>query len=298
MTRLPLKQRMMLLSIAAAVATMGLKFVAWAMTGSVGLFSDAAESAVNLVAAMFGFWALGVAARPADDDHALGHHKAEYFASALEGLLIIVAAGTIIVAAVQRLRFPHPPEDLGLGLIVSVGASVINAAVAAALLRVGKREDSIVLEADGHHLLTDVWTSAGVLAGLSVLLIVPGWYWLDPVIAIVVALNIVRIGVVLGRRSIDGLMDIALPLGERRRVEELVTAALPEGTAMAALRTVKAGSVRFITFDLLVPGAMTVDDSHALCDRLEATLDAELSPCRITIHVEPLPRAAATAPPG
>ncbi len=298
MTRLPLKQRMMLLSIAAAVATMGLKFVAWAMTGSVGLFSDAAESAVNLVAAMFGFWALGVAARPADDDHALGHHKAEYFASALEGLLIIVAAGTIIVAAVQRLRFPHPPEDLGLGLIVSVGASVINAAVAVALLRVGKREDSIVLEADGHHLLTDVWTSAGVLAGLSVLLIVPGWYWLDPVIAIVVALNIVRIGVVLGRRSIDGLMDIALPLGERRRVEELVTAALPEGTAMAALRTVKAGSVRFITFDLLVPGAMTVDDSHALCDRLEATLDAELSPCRITIHVEPLPRAAATAPPG
>jgi cation diffusion facilitator family transporter len=297
-TRLPLKQRMMLLSIAAAVATMGLKFVAWAMTGSVGLFSDAAESAVNLVAAMFGFWALGVAARPADDDHALGHHKAEYFASALEGLLIIVAAGTIIVAAVQRLRFPHPPEDLGLGLIVSVGASVINAAVAVALLRVGKREDSIVLEADGHHLLTDVWTSAGVLAGLSVLLIVPGWYWLDPVIAIVVALNIVRIGVVLGRRSIDGLMDIALPLGERRRVEELVTAALPEGTAMAALRTVKAGSVRFITFDLLVPGAMTVDDSHALCDRLEATLDAELSPCRITIHVEPLPRAAATAPPG
>ncbi len=298
MTRLPLKQRMMLLSIAAAVATMGIKFLAWWMTGSVGLFSDAAESAVNLVAAVFGFWALGVAARPPDDDHTLGHHKAEYFASALEGLLIIVAAGTIIFAAVQRLRFPHPPEDLGVGLIVSVGASVINAAVAVALLRVGKREDSIVLEADGHHLLTDVWTSAGVLAGLSVLLIVPGWYWLDPVIAIVVALNIVRIGVVLGRRSIDGLMDIALPLGERRRVEELVTAALPAGTAMAALRTVKAGSVRFITFDLLVPGAMTVDDSHALCDRLEATLGAELSPCRITIHVEPLPRAAATAPPG
>ncbi len=294
-TALPLKQRMMLLSIAAAVATMALKFTAWGLTGSVGLFSDAAESVVNLVAALFGFYALRVAARPPDADHAFGHHKAEFFASALEGLLILVAAATITYAAIQRLLVPAPIADLGIGLAMSLVATGVNGAVAVAMLRVGKREDSIVLEADGHHLLTDVWTSVGILAGLAVILVVPGATWLDPVIAIVVALNIARVGYVLGKRSVDGLMDAGLPDGERLRIADVVAAVLPAATRMARLRTTKAGSVRFITFDLLVPGAMTVDVSHALCDRLEDALRAELSPCRVTIHVEPLDRSAPPA---
>ena len=289
MAGLPLQQKMMVLSIAAALATMALKFSAWALTGSVGLFSDAAESLVNLVAALFGLYALRVAARPPDEGHALGHHKAEYFASALEALLILVAAGAIVYAAVDRLRHPQPLADLGVGLGISVGAAVINGAVAAALLRVGKRVDSIVLEADGRHLLTDVWTSAGVLVGLGVVMVVPEASWLDPVIAIAVAANIARTGVMLGRRSVDGLMDHSLPPAELSRIDRVIAAALPDPCRISRLRTHKAGSVRFVTFDLLVPGAMSVEAAHALCDRLEDALRAELPPSEVTIHVEPLP---------
>lgn len=277
----------MLLSIAAALATMALKFTAWALTGSVGLFSDAAESVVNLLAALFGLYALQVSARPPDADHAFGHHKVEYFASAFEGVLILVAAGTISYAAAERLRSPAPLADLGVGLAISLLAAAVNGAVAVTMMRVAKRTDSIVLEADARHLLTDVWTSLGVLAGLAVLFVAPGAAWLDPAIAIAVSLNIARIGFVLVKRSVDGLMDVSLPHGEKRKIEEAIRAVLPESAAMAHLRTVKAGSVRFIVFDLLVPGSMTVDESHALCDCLEAAIEAELAPCRVAIHVEP-----------
>ncbi len=197
----------------------------------------------------------------------LGHHKAEYFSSALEGLLILVAAGTIIYASVQRLLAPAPLESLGLGLLISLAASVVNGGVATAMMRVAKREDSIVLEADAHHLLTDVWTSVGILAGLAVVFFVPGAVWLDPVIAIAVALNIARVAYVLLRRSIDGLMDAALPVGEQKQIRRAVAAVLPPGARAVRLRTTKAGSVRFITFDLLLPGEMTVAASHAVCDR-------------------------------
>ncbi|MBC7173563.1 MAG: cation transporter [Polyangiaceae bacterium] len=279
---------MMVLSIAAALTTMALKYSAWALTGSVGLFSDAAESSVNLVAALFGLYALRVSAQPPDANHAFGHHKVEYFASALEGVLILIAAATIIYAAAMRIRSPAPLADLGVGLLISLGAAGVNAAVAFAMMRVAKREDSIVLEADAHHLLTDVWTSFGILAGLAIVFFIPRAAWLDPAIAIVVALNIARVGYVLVRRSIDGLMDVSLPLGEKQQIEQAVRVVLPERAAMAHLRTLKAGSIRFVYFDLLLPGEMTVTASHELCDRLEAAIGAELSPCRVSIHVEPL----------
>lgn len=289
-TNLPVKQWMMVLSIAAALATMGLKYAAWTLTGSVGLFSDAAESVVNLIAAGFGLFALRVSARPPDAEHAFGHHKVEYFASGLESFLILVAAVTIFYAAVERIFVPAPLTELGVGLGLSLVASVINAVVAMWMLRVAKREDSIVLEADAHHLLTDVWTSIGVLAGLTVLLFAPDLRWLDPAVAIAVAANVVRVALVLGKRSLDGLMDAGLPVGEQRKIERAVSAVLPEDMALAHLRTMKAGSLRFIVFDLLVPGTMTVEVAHALCDKLEAAISAELSPCDVTIHVEPLPR--------
>jgi cation diffusion facilitator family transporter len=286
--RVPIKQRMMLLSIAAALTTMGLKFFAWSLTGSVGLFSDAAESVVNLVAASFGLYAIIVAARPPDDDHEFGHHKVEYFSAVLEGALILVASGTIIYAAVLRFEAPAPITELGTGLLVSLAASAVNAGVAFAMMRVARREDSLVLEADAHHLMTDVWTSVGILAGLGVVYFVPKALWLDPTIAIFVALNIARVGFTLVRRAVDGLMDAALPHGEKAKIEDAVRAILPARSAMAHLRTHKAGSVRFVYFDLLLPGEMTVNDSHAICDALEGAIRDELSPCKVTIHVEPL----------
>ena len=284
----PLKQRMMLLSVGAALTTMALKFTAWRVTGSVGLFSDAAESVVNLLAASFGFFALRIAAKPPDDDHALGHHKVEFFSSGIEGLLILVAAVAIIRAAVLRLMAPVPVESLGMGFAFSMGAAVVNGGVALALLRVGKREDSIILEADGHHLLTDVWTSLGILAGLVIMTFIPGATWIDPALAILVALHISWVGLSLLRRSVDGLMDRALPEREQQQIVDTVRHVLPEEAEVTHLRTFKAGSVRFITFNLLVPGDMTVDASHALCDRAEAILEEAFAPSTVTIHVEPL----------
>lgn len=289
MAGVPLKQRMMLLSVGAALTTMALKFAAWRVTGSVGLFSDAAESVVNLLAAGFGLYALRVAARPPDEDHALGHHKVEFFASGLEGLLILVAAAAIIHAAVQRLLTPIPVESLGLGFGFSLAAAAVNGVVAVALLRVGKREDSIVLEADGHHLLTDVWTSVGILTGLGLMKFIPGAHWIDPVLAILVALNITWVALTLLRRSVDGLMDRALPEREQRQIVDTVRDVLPQNAKVTHLRTFKAGSVRFITFNLLVPGDMSVNASHDLCDRAEAILEEAFAPSTVTIHVEPLP---------
>jgi len=281
-------QRMALLSIAASLVTMALKFGAWFLTDSVSLFSDAAESLVNLAGGLVAFGALTIAARPADDDHAYGHDKAEYFSSGVEGTLILVAAASIIYTAVERFFHPQALHDLGPGLLVSFIAALVNFATARVMLAVAVKHDSITLEADAKHLLTDVWTSAGVLGGLVVVMFAPpSWQILDPIMAVAVALNIVVTGVMLMRRSMAGLMDASLPQDEVLRIQAEVQAQLPPRASIHDLRTRKSGPRRFIEFHLLLPGATSVSDSHALCDRLEAAIDAVLPKTFVTIHVEP-----------
>lgn len=284
---LPLTQRMMLLSIVTAVATVVLKFAAWKMTGSIGLFSDAAESLVNVVAALFGLFALRVSALPPDDNHAFGHEKIEYMSAAIEGTLIMVAAGAILYSSVSRLLAPRPVTELGIGLGVSAVASVINGAVAVLMLRVAKAHDAIVLEADAHHLLADVWTSLAIIVGLLLVMALPHLTWLDPVIAILVALNILRTALELIRRATDGLMDVALPPVEVEMLQKILRGSLPEGSHLERLRTRKSGSRRFVEFVLLVPGAMSVADSHAVCDALEDVVRGEFPGSEVLIHVEP-----------
>lgn len=280
---------MALLSIAASLVTMALKFGAWYLTGSVSLFSDAAESLVNLSGGLVALGALTIAAQPADRDHAWGHDKAEYFSSGVEGALILVAAIAIIYAALERFVHPVALHDLGPGLLVSLAAAVVNLVTARILLKFALKHDSITLEADARHLLTDVWTSAGVLGGLAVVMFAPpSWQILDPIMAVVVGLNIVVTGVALMRRSMAGLMDASLPEDEVGRIAAEVRALLPAHASFHDLRTRKAGPRRFIEFHLVLPGATSVSDSHALCDRIEAAIGAALPQAAVTIHVEPL----------
>jgi len=286
-------QRMALLSIATSIATMALKFGAWWITGSVSLWSDALESFVNLAAGLTALGALTIAGRPADEDHAFGHEKAEYFASGVEGALILVAAAAIVASAVQRLFTPQPLESLGLGILVSVLASAMNFATATIMLRAARRYDSITLEADAKHLLTDVWTSAGVLAGLALVMAMPAWSILDPIMAIAVGVHIVFTGIDLVRRSANGLMDAALPADEIRVAEEAIRTELPPRASFHALRTRKAGRARFIELHLVVPGGETVAGAHAVCDRIEAAIEARLANTSVTIHVEPAEDVAA-----
>lgn len=285
---LPLTQRMMLLSVMAAVGTVVLKFVAWKMTGSIGLFSDAAESLVNVFAALFGLLALRVSALPPDDNHAFGHEKIEYLSAGVEGTLILVAAGAIIYGAIARLLDPVGVERLGVGLLVSAAASLVNGLMAVTMMRVAKWHDSIVLEADAHHLLADVLTSAGVIVGLLLILVFPHALWLDPLIAILVALNILRTALDLIKRAVDGLMDVALPPIEVALLNKVLQGSLPAPARLEKLRTRKSGSRRFIDFNLMLPGDMTVAASHDLCDALEAAIHAEFANSEVVIHVEPL----------
>ena len=234
------------LSIAAAVITIGLKAGAYLLTGSVGLLSDALESVVNLLAAVVALWALSMAARPPDDDHEYGHDKVEYLSSGVEGSLILVAAFSIVASAVPRLFAPQPLEQTGLGIAISVVASLINLAVGRVLLRAGRQYGSITLEADARHLMTDVWTSAGVLIGIG-LVIVTGWTILDPIIALIVAANIIRAGVQLMRRSTAGLLDTALPNMERATIQHLLMRYRREGVEFHAFRTRQSGSRRFVS---------------------------------------------------
>jgi cation diffusion facilitator family transporter len=280
-------QRAMLLSMGAAIVTMALKFGAWGMTGSVGLLSDAMESLVNLTAAALGFVLLGLAAAPADEEHPFGHDKAEYFASGAEGMLILIAAISIAWQAIDG--FMHPPtlQQLDFGLLLSLAATVVNGVAAMWLMRVAHQEGSLAVEADAHHLLTDVWTSVGVLVALGLLLVFPGAWWLDPLIALAVALNIVRTGVRLMHHSVNGLMDLQLPPDEFNRVDLQLRAALQAEASLAGLRTRKAGNRRFVEFTLFVPGAWTVHQSHDLCDELEAAVRREFAEAEIIIHVEP-----------
>ena len=280
-------RRFMLLSLAAALLTIGLKGGAWALTGSVGMLSDAAESVINLLAAGLGFWLLTVAARPPDEEHAYGHSKAEYFASGAESTLILVAAAGIAWAAWGRLVSPQPLENVWAGLGVSVVASVVNGGVALVLLRAGRRLNSITLSTDAHHLLTDVWTSAGVLVGV-VLVQVTGWLILDALIAFLVAANIAWTGARLLNDSAHGLLDTALPPADQEAIAQVLERYRAQGIDFHALRTRQAGQRRFISLHVLVPGAWTVYRGHALCERIERDIIAVLPKSTVFTHLESL----------
>ena len=275
------------LSIAAAITTIVLKTVAYLLTGSVGLLSDAIESLVNLAGAVMALAMLTVAARPADDDHAYGHSKAEYFSSGVEGTLIMVAALAIAVAAVERLLSPKPLEQVGLGLVVSVAASLVNLGVALVLRRKSKEAHSITLEANAQHLLTDVWTSAGVVVGVGAVALT-GWIRLDPVVALVVAANIIWTAVRIVRASVLGLMDTALPPGEREAVKRVLNKHAADGVQFHALRTRQSASRRFVSVHVLVPGAWTVHDGHQLLERIEADIRSALPNASVLTHLESL----------
>ncbi len=275
------------LSIVVAVLTILLKTAAWALTGSVGLLSDAMESLVNLVGAVMALAMLHVASRPEDADHAYGHDKAEYFAAGLEGILILVAAMLIGWAAVERLLVPRELERLGAGLLVSVLASFLNLGTALILLRAGKVHDSITLRADGQHLLTDVWTSLGVLAGVG-LVKVTGWLWLDPAAALVVAAQIVWTAVHILRETVKGLMDTALSEEELKVLYEILDRYVQEGMEYRELRTRRSGARRFVSFNLLVPGNWTVQRGHDLMELVEQEICVKLPHVSVLIHLEPL----------
>ncbi|HEY4594558.1 MAG TPA: cation diffusion facilitator family transporter [Thermoanaerobaculia bacterium] len=275
------------LAIAAALVTIVLKAGAYFLTNSIGLLSDALESLVNLFGALMALTMLIVAARPPDDEHAFGHDKAEYFSSIVEGTLILVAAGAIGAAAVHRLFSPRPLEHLSLGLLVSVAASLVNLGVGLVLLRAGKRYQSITLEADAHHLLTDVWTSAGVLVGIGAVALT-GWQPLDPIVALIVAGNIVATGVRLVRRSVSGLMDSALPVEDQQALQGALARYADDGVQFHALRTHQAGARRFISLHVLVPGAWTVQRGHRLLERIEADIRGALPGATVLTHLESL----------
>jgi cation diffusion facilitator family transporter len=279
-------RRVALLSVSAAIVTLLLKFGAYFLTGSVGLLSDAIESFVNLAAALIAFTAITIASRPADSNHTYGHDKAEYFSSGAEGTLILIAAGTIIFSAVHRLLNPAPLENLGIGVAVTLVASAINFGVSRIMLRVAHQEDSIALEADAHHLMTDVWTSVGVVGGI-ILVGITGWQMLDPLLAIAVAINIIWMGVQLLRRSTAGLMDVTLPGEEVAVIQTAIGRVAGPDAPYHALRTRKSGSRRFIDFHLLLPGKTTVQESHDLISEIEAVIEQELPNTYVTIHVEP-----------
>ena len=274
------------LSIATAVATILLKGVAWWITGSVGLLSDALESFVNLAGALMALAMLSLAALPPDENHAYGHGKAEYFSSAFEGFLIVVAAALIAWQAIQRLFAPQPLEAVGVGLAVSVVASILNLLTARTLMNVGRRFRSITLEADAHHLMTDVITSIGVIVGVG-LVWLTGWLWLDPAIALAVAANILWTGWQLMRRSTAGLMDVALPDEELASIAAVLERYRKQGLDFHAVRTRQAGTRAFVTLHVLVPGDWTVQVGHDWSERIESDIRAAVSHAHVTTHLEP-----------
>ena len=279
--------RFAVLSVVAAVVTIGLKTFAYAVTGSIGLLSDALESLANLVAAVVALFALSVAARPADDEHAYGHTKAEYFSSGFEGVLITAAAVGIMVTAVRRLIEPQPIVEPAVGLAVNGLASVVNFAVARVLLRVGRRHDSITLEADGQHLLVDVWTSIGVIVGVGAAA-ATGWHRLDAIVAIAVAFNVLRSGFRLLDRSMHGLLDPSLPEETLAKIKGILEAHAGNGVRYHALRTRQAGARRFISFHILVPGHWTVQRGHDLLETIEERIRDAVPRSVVDTHLEPI----------
>lgn len=285
MTTAPLS-RLAWLSIAAALGTIALKTAAWAITGSVGFLSDAAESLVNLAAAIMALAILQWVARPPDAEHMYGHEKAEYFSAGVEGTLICLAAAVIGWLALDRLLDPVPLHDVGVGVVVSVAAAALNLAVARTLIHAGRQHRSLTLEADGHHLMTDVWTSAGVVAGVAAVA-VTGWSVLDPVIALAVAANIVVTGTRLMRTSAGGLMDRALPPEELALVRSVLARHECRDIQFHALRTRQAGRRSFVSFHVLTPGSWTVQQGHDVLERVEADLRDELGHVTVFTHLEP-----------
>lgn len=275
------------LSVAAALATMGLKAWAYLLTGSMGLFSDAVESLVNLVAAGLALAMLIVASRPPDEEHAFGHEKAEYFSSGVEGGLILVAAVSMAVPAVYRLFHPVTLTQLGLGSGLALAATVLNFVVARVLLRAGREFRSITLEADAHHLMSDVWSSVGIVGGLF-LVYLTGWLPLDPIVALLVAGHVGFTGFSLLQRSIFGLLDTALPASELALIEEVLERHSAAGVAFHALRTRMAGQRSFVNFHVLVPGEWSVTRGHDLCEALEEEIRAVLPGARVLTHLEPV----------
>jgi cation diffusion facilitator family transporter len=290
--RPPSLTRFAWLSIGAALATMALKSVAYWLTGSVGLLSDALESLVNLAGALMALSMLTVAARPADEDHPYGHGKAEYFSAGVEGTLILIAAASIAYAAVQRLLHPRPLEQVGLGLGVAVVASLVNLGVALILLRAAKTHRSVTLRANAHHLMTDVWTSVGVVVGVGAIA-VTGWQRLDPLVAIAVAANIVWTGGRIVLESISGLMDAALPVAEQEILKQMLDTYAAEGVQYHALRTRQSGARRFVSLHVLVPPEWTVQQGHDTLERIEADIARALPPATVFTHLEPIGDPAA-----
>ena len=276
------------LSIAAALMTIGLKSGAYLLTGSVGLLSDAAESGVNLVAAVVALVALHVAARPADDNHNFGHGKAEYFSAGIEGLMIFVAAGFILVTSVQRFLHPSAIESVGLGLAISTLATVVNGVVGVLLLRAGAAHRSVTLTADGKHLLTDVWTSAGVIVGV-LLVALTGWERLDPIVAALVGLNILVTGFRLVSQSITSLLDAAMPAEDLARVSAVLERLRTAETEFTDVRTRESGRHRFISLTVLVPPDWTVERGHTLADQVEVAIATDLPYTEVQTHIEPRP---------
>lgn len=275
------------LSIATAVLTIGLKAAAYWLTGSVGLLSDALESGVNLVTAVFALIILTIAAQPPDEEHEYGHSKAEYFSGGIEGSLIVVAAVAIGYTAVQRLLNPQPIEQISLGLIVSVLAALGNGFTAWVLLRVGRQHNSLTLTANAQHLFTDVFTSLGVIVGVLAVGLT-GWHWLDPVLALLVALHIVRTGVLLLRTAVNGLMDSSLPAEEVAKVRAVLDSYACEDVQYHALRTRQSGAYRFVSVHVQVPGAWTVQRGHTLLEAIEHELRQAVPPVSVFTHLEPV----------
>jgi cation diffusion facilitator family transporter len=281
-------ERFAWLSVVAALATIVLKTIAWWATGSVGLLSDALESIVNLAAALLALTMLRVAASPPDENHPYGFSKAEYFAAGIEGALIVLAAAGILASAIPRLIEPQPLDSPGLGLALSVAASGINLAVGLLLIRIGRQHHSIALEADGHHLMSDVWTSAGVVIGVA-LVFVTGWLRLDPLVALGVAAHIVWTGLRLMRRSWRGLLDAAIPSEDTGEVTKLFAEYSKRyGVSFHALRTRQAGKRRFISFHFLVPDAWTVAQAHRLSEEIEERIRSLVPHASIFTHIEPI----------
>jgi cation diffusion facilitator family transporter len=275
------------LSIAAAIITIALKASAYLLTGSIGLLSDALESFVNLVGAFMALAMLTIAARPADEDHAYGHSKAEYFSSGVEGTLILIAAGSIGAAAIPRLITPKPLEQIGLGLGVSIAASLVNLFVAIVLLRASKHHHSVTLEANAQHLMTDVWTSAGVIIGVGAVALT-GWERLDPIVAFLVAGNIVWSGVRIVHKSALGLMDTALPVEEQNTLRRVLEPYIQNGVQYHALRTRQSGARQFVSVHVLVPGIWTVQCGHRLLESIEADISHALPSVTVFTHLESL----------
>jgi len=292
--RPPRLERLLWLAVGAAAATIALKTAAWLLTDSVGLLSDAAESLVNLVAAIVALATLRWASQPPDSDHLYGHEKAEYFSAGLEGGMILLAALTIAWLALDRLIHPAALQAVGVGLAVSSVASVVNLGVGLQLLRAGRRHGSIVLEADGRHLMTDVITSVGVIVGVG-LVALTGIERLDPVIALAVAANIVLTGIHLMRRSIDGLMDRALPSPSQEAIGAVLDRYADDRVTFHAVRTRQAGRRSFVSLHVLVPGSWSVHEGHVLLELLERDLRIAVPAATVFTHLEPIEDAASFA---